>query len=146
MTANLDLVRSIYADFERGDFGHADRTHPEIEYVNVGGPTPGSRKGLTGMAEGSRDFLSAWEDYRAEPEEFRDIDGERILVLLHHRGRGKTSGLELGQMQQKIAALSQCRHEAGLMHATEILGGQQHAGVTRMQRKGQHLLANRRDL
>jgi ketosteroid isomerase-like protein len=108
VTANLDLVRSIYADFERGDFGHADRTHPEIEYVNVGGPTPGSRKGLTGMAEGSRDFLSAWEDYRAEPEEFREIDGERILVLLHHRG-GKTSGLELGQMQTNTAVVFHVR-------------------------------------
>ena len=104
-SANLNLVRSIYADFERGDFSHADWAHPEIEYVNVGGPTPGTWKGLTGMAEGSRDFLSAWEDYRAEPEEFRDIDGERILVLLHHRGRGKTSGLELGQMQTNTTAV-----------------------------------------
>jgi ketosteroid isomerase-like protein len=30
-------------------------------------------------------------------------------VLIHHRGRGKTSGLELGQMQTKNAALFHVR-------------------------------------
>ena len=32
------------------------------------------------------------------------MDRERVLVLIHHRGRGKTSGLELGQMQTNNAS------------------------------------------
>src|SRR2546423_1375382 len=58
---------------------------------------------------GSRYFLSAWEDFRPEAEEYREIDGERVLVLLHHRGRGKASGLELAQMQTNNAALFHVR-------------------------------------
>jgi ketosteroid isomerase-like protein len=106
---NVKLVRSIYAAWERGDFSATEWLHPEIEFVRVGGPSPGTSTGLAGMAAGTREFLSAWEDLRAEAEEYRELDGERILVLIHHRGRGKTSGLELGQMQTKNAALFHVR-------------------------------------
>jgi hypothetical protein len=50
------------------------------------------------MAEVWRDFLSAWEDLRADAEEYRKLDDERVLVLTHNSGRGKTSRLELGQL------------------------------------------------
>jgi hypothetical protein len=64
MSENLDLVRSIYARWERGDYSVVDWAHPEIECLIVDGPAPGSWSGPKGMAEGWRDFLSAWEDWR----------------------------------------------------------------------------------
>ncbi len=89
-SANLDLVRSIYADWERGDFSSAEWADPNIEYVTVGGPEPGSSTAKD--SHSLRAFLSAWNDYRTEAEEYRQIDGERILVLARSSGRGKTSG------------------------------------------------------
>ena len=47
------------------------------------------------MKEGARDFLSAWQEHRAEAEEFREIDDERALVLERISVRGKSSGLPL---------------------------------------------------
>jgi ketosteroid isomerase-like protein len=90
-SANVDLVRSIYTAWERGDFSSAEWAHPEIEYEVVDGPRPGSWTGLVGMAEASRDVLSAWEVYRAVADELRELDNERVLVLSHFRGRGKSS-------------------------------------------------------
>ena len=81
MSANLELVRSIYADHERGDFRSTEWAHPEIEYVVVGGPEPGRWTGLAGMAASFRNFLTSWDDFRIEPEEYRALDDERVLVL-----------------------------------------------------------------
>jgi hypothetical protein len=61
------------------------------------------------MAEGWRGFLGTWEEFRAEVEEYRELDGERVLVLNRFGGRGKTSRLELGQMRSKAAALFHLR-------------------------------------
>jgi hypothetical protein len=39
------------------------------------------------MAEGMRDFLSAWDEWRVEVEEYCELDGERVLVLFHFSAR-----------------------------------------------------------
>jgi ketosteroid isomerase-like protein len=96
-SANLDLVRSIFAAWERGDVSSAEWAHPEIEFVLADGPAPGRVTGLPGMAQAMREFLDAWEEWSVEADEYRELDGERVLVLQHYSARGKASGLEVGQ-------------------------------------------------
>ena len=106
---NVDLVQSLFGAWERGDFTSVEWAHPEIEFVTVDGPAPGSRTGLAGMAESTRDWLNAWEDLRFNADEYRELDHERVLVLTHYSGRSKTSGLELEQVRTKGAGLFHVR-------------------------------------
>jgi ketosteroid isomerase-like protein len=108
-SANLELVRSLYAAWERGDWSSAEWADPDIELVFAHGPGAGRWTGLGGLAEGWRAFLDAWEDYRAEAEAFRELDGERVLVLQRYSGRGKVSGLKIEQMGSIGAALFHLR-------------------------------------
>src|SRR5437870_6898899 len=105
VSANLDFIRSLYAAWERADWSSAEWAHPEIEWVIADGPTPGSWTGVAGMVEGFRGILGAWEEFRAVADEYRELDAERVLVLIHWGGRGKTSGLEVEQMRTKGAQL-----------------------------------------
>ena len=105
MSENLDLVRSIFAAWEGGDFGSTEWAHPAIGFEIPDGLVAGSWTGIAGMAEGWREFVSAWAEFRSDPDEYREIDGERVLVLNDWSGRGKASGLEIGQLRSKGAAL-----------------------------------------
>src|SRR6476620_8024094 len=99
MSENLDLVRSLYAAWERGDFSSVDWADADIEFVIADGPSPGRWTGLAGLAAGMREVLSPWRDFRANVDAYRELDEQGVLALVHADARGKTSGSELGQMQ-----------------------------------------------
>jgi ketosteroid isomerase-like protein len=92
-SANLDLVRSIYAAVGRGDYSSADWADPEIEFVVADGPEPSRFTGVVGLAEVMRTILSVSEDLHTEVQEYRELDAERVLVLTRWNSRGKKSGV-----------------------------------------------------
>jgi ketosteroid isomerase-like protein len=98
MSENLDLVRSIYAAWERGDWSVVGWADPDMELVFGDGPSRGSWKGLAAVRDGWREFLSNWEDWRIAVEEYRELDDERILVRCRNSGRGKSSGVDIEQI------------------------------------------------
>lgn len=96
-SANLELVRSIYENWSRGDFSSAAWADPAIEFGYADGPEPGSWRGIEQMSARYADWLKGWKDFRAEPEQYLVVDEARILVLVRNTGRGRTSGLEFEQ-------------------------------------------------
>ena len=115
-SANVELVCSIHAAWERGDYSSVEWADPDIEYVVDGGPDAGVFKGRVAMTKAWREVLRAFADHRSEVDEVREIDDERVLVLVRLKGRGKTSGLELDQTQSKVAALYHVRDGRVIRH------------------------------
>jgi ketosteroid isomerase-like protein len=98
VSANLDLVRSIYADWERGELRRVDWADPAIEFVTPDGAEPGRWHGLGGMTTAFRRFLTEWEDFTVKVDEARELDDGRVLILVSHTGRGRTSGIDLARV------------------------------------------------
>jgi ketosteroid isomerase-like protein len=107
--ANLNLVRSIYTDWERGDFSRAGWAHPEIEYVVPDGPEPGTWTGIGAMGDAFHDQLRAWKDFRVEATEFRALDDERVLALVRFRATGKASAADADQEGAELFHVRNCR-------------------------------------
>ncbi len=108
-SANLELVQSVCSAWERGEYRSNEWADADIDFQVADGPSPGSWKGLAGMAEGWRAWLSGWEEFRQEVERYRELDGERVLVLFRFGGRAKTSGLDLEKMDGSGAGLFHVR-------------------------------------
>ena len=63
-SANTELVRSIYAAWERGDFSSAEWADPRIEYVNpLGAIEPGTRHGLVAFTRAVESVFDGWETW-----------------------------------------------------------------------------------
>jgi ketosteroid isomerase-like protein len=109
VSEDLDLVRSICEPFARGDWSSVEWVDPEIEFVIGDGPLAGSWTGLSGLIKGFREVLDAYDDYCTVAEEFRELEDGRILKFHSYSGRGKTSGMEIGQMAAKGADVFEIR-------------------------------------
>ena len=122
MSENLDLVRSIFAGWERGDFSSVEWAHPDHEYEIVGGPTPGRWQGLFAMREAWREILSAWDDWRTIAEAYQELDENRVLVFSHSTARGKASGMGIPPAWTKGAVLFDIRDAKVIRHVVYLDG------------------------
>ena len=100
---HVELVRSIYERWAQGDYSGIDWADPEIEFVIADGLDRGSWRGVDQMGAVWGDAISTWEDFRVIPEEYREVDDERVLVFLHNEGRAKKSGMTVEDISAKSA-------------------------------------------
>jgi hypothetical protein len=91
MSENLDLVRSIYEDWERGNFSRDDWADPAIELVRPVSVDGDAIRGRDASAGGWREWLGAWKDFHAEAHDYRALEGDRVLVFGRMRGIGRLS-------------------------------------------------------
>ncbi len=97
MSESLDLVRSIYAEWERGEFSARPQwADPGIEFVVPDGPEPSTQTGMD-ASPGVEAFVKLWEDLRFDADEYRELGDGSVLVLSRMTGRGKVSGVEVDQ-------------------------------------------------
>jgi hypothetical protein len=108
---NLALARSIYAEWEQGEFRRSDWASPEVEFGFADGPEPQRWRGIAGMAEAWFAFERAWESLRFEGVDFRELDDEHVLVRNRFTGRARGSELELGEVPTLQATLLQIRDQ-----------------------------------
>jgi ketosteroid isomerase-like protein len=108
-SAKLELVRSILAEWQRGEYRSIEWAHPDIEFVLADLPDAAKWRGVSGMAEAWRQFLGAWQGHHVEVDDLLELDSERVLSLGRVAGRGRTSGLDLEPMQTEGANLFHVR-------------------------------------
>lgn len=94
---NVEIVRRIYAGWERGDFrvGWEEGVYdPEVLLI-LGpdfGPDAGAFRGLDEIRRYTQGLLAAWEGFVITGEEFIDA-GDSVVVRTHQQGTGTGSGV-----------------------------------------------------
>jgi ketosteroid isomerase-like protein len=98
---NVEIVRRVYEGWSRGDFSQTEHFDPEIEFELIDWPHPARSRGVEAMAEIWLATLSAWDDFRAKPDEVID-HGNNVLVLNSISGRGRGSGADVSALTATV--------------------------------------------
>jgi ketosteroid isomerase-like protein len=102
---NVEVVRRAVA-FEI--YGRGDRAEAEAIFDPDFVMNPleeGPAHGLDAIRDNIEHWKGAWEELEVTAEEFIDA-GDRVLVTLHHRGRGRGSGIEVDARFYEVYAVS----------------------------------------
>src|SRR2546429_1392684 len=95
---NVEIVRSAFAAVNRGDRETAiGLLHPEVVIDatrNVFNPT--TYVGMRGIRQWMADTDEIWEQFGLEVSELIDV-GDRVVVIGRLFGKGKASGVRVGQ-------------------------------------------------
>jgi ketosteroid isomerase-like protein len=104
---NVEVVKSFFEAFADRDLDTAARLiNPDIEIrpAIVGGVEGVVYEGLEGNRQFWADIDAAWTEFRIEPDEFRDLGGE-VLVLGRAFAHGRESGIALDEAAGWLAAV-----------------------------------------
>jgi ketosteroid isomerase-like protein len=94
---NVELVRSLYEGWLRGDLG-LDKLDPEISMVESAAvPGAANVTGVDGVERYIASFAKYWDEIRFEPQEYIDA-GNLVVVVARLIGRGRSSGVAVNRV------------------------------------------------
>jgi ketosteroid isomerase-like protein len=96
MQAGVELVRGIIDALNRGDVdGMLARMHPDFEWRPLeSSPVARSYRGREQVRRYVEDWLNTFDSLRLDLQDPTEV-GDRVLAVIHGRGRGRASGVEL---------------------------------------------------
>jgi ketosteroid isomerase-like protein len=129
------LARALAVGYEGFNADEAEQFYPlydpdiEFQMFMVGG----TFRGRTGIREAWDAWRESFPDTRAELEEFIDAGGNVFIAVLHLRGRGSTSGIEIDQHAAQLwdiedGRVVRTRGLASKEEALEAVGLREHTG------------------
>src|SRR5215210_6690850 len=97
----IEIVRNAFDSWSRGGIDAAlELFDPRIEWtVRPDLPDAGIYRGHAEVKQLFARFDEVLEDQWVEPQEFVDAGGGTVVVPLHWGGRGKLSGVDVGERQ-----------------------------------------------
>jgi ketosteroid isomerase-like protein len=96
---NLDVVRRYFDATNRGDFSSAMAAYAEHVVLVIGDSVVPTNAGTFTGHEAVGEWFADWfrsfaRGYRFQIEEMQEV-GERVFMVAHHSGRGRSSGVAL---------------------------------------------------
>jgi ketosteroid isomerase-like protein len=99
---NVERLRRLYAEWERGDFsGGRELFAPDVVFA-PGSPGDEPIRGLDNVAAHMREFLTQWRGFRVVARDFSEVrrsegGDEVVLVTERQYGTGTSSGVPTEQ-------------------------------------------------
>jgi len=102
---NIEIVRSSYDAYVRGDLGAAlAPIDQEIEIYDHDILDAGEYRGLEGLLQWQADWESSWDSWRWEPEDFIAV-GDRVVAVLRVHAKGRHSGVDVERLDGAVWTL-----------------------------------------
>ena len=95
--ANIEVLRPVYEQWSQGNFRPVtDAYGADLEWgwSEEFPDIAGVERGAEGQSDKLLTWLSTWEKWRVEVEEYR-TNGDFVVVLTRYIGRGKGSGVDV---------------------------------------------------
>ncbi len=107
---NVEIVRSAYAEWERGNFATPQFFDPSIQmtWVDPIFVPRAETQGIEELNRAMQEFLDAWENVTVTAERIVDA-GDQVVTVNVWRARGRASGARVEVRQGSVWTLSNGR-------------------------------------